>query len=224
MASVFIYQPASSVCAALARRRRSERLQRPRAATGRRKAVRRFRGLRVVPSGHLRTRWKSTLMANVVQDPRRIPRRSSATFRHRIRSSRSTRKTSPSPTAASGSSATSPRSATTTSSSPAQWDVSEQGLAPLLRRAEHRLVGADHYPADHMQRPTGPLCDGCHSVNYNIKTKDRHRVERRLREVPRRRQRARRSIRSRRRSSIPRGSTSCAQTTSASSATRRASR
>ena len=27
------------------------------------------------------------------------------------------------------------------------------------------------YPADNMQRPTGPLCDGCHSVNYNIETK-----------------------------------------------------
>ncbi|MGI9071830.1 MAG: multiheme c-type cytochrome [Bryobacteraceae bacterium] len=22
-----------------------------------------------------------------------------------------------------------------------------------------------------MKRPTGPLCDGCHSVNYNIQTK-----------------------------------------------------
>ena len=28
-----------------------------------------------------------------------------------------------------------------------------------------------HYPADKMQRPTGPLCDGCHSVNYDIQTK-----------------------------------------------------
>ena len=27
------------------------------------------------------------------------------------------------------------------------------------------------YPNDNMQRPTGPLCDGCHSVNYNIQTK-----------------------------------------------------
>jgi predicted CXXCH cytochrome family protein len=27
-----------------------------------------------------------------------------------------------------------------------------------------------HYPADNMQRPTGPLCDGCHSVNYDLKT------------------------------------------------------
>ena len=29
----------------------------------------------------------------------------------------------------------------------------------------------EHYPAEQMQRPTGPLCDGCHSVNYDIKTK-----------------------------------------------------
>jgi predicted CXXCH cytochrome family protein len=28
-----------------------------------------------------------------------------------------------------------------------------------------------YYPADNMQRPTGPLCDGCHSVDYNIHTK-----------------------------------------------------
>jgi hypothetical protein len=27
------------------------------------------------------------------------------------------------------------------------------------------------YPPTNAQRPTGPLCDGCHSVNYDIKTK-----------------------------------------------------
>src|SRR6516162_8318907 len=27
------------------------------------------------------------------------------------------------------------------------------------------------YHVDRMQRPTGPLCDGCHSTNYNIATK-----------------------------------------------------
>ena len=47
------------------------------------------------------------------------------------------------------------------------------------------------YPADNMQRPTGPLCDGCHSVNYDVADEDGHGVERRLREVPRPRQRAR---------------------------------
>jgi predicted CXXCH cytochrome family protein len=29
----------------------------------------------------------------------------------------------------------------------------------------------EHYPAEQMQRPTGPLCDGCHSTNYNVATK-----------------------------------------------------
>jgi len=28
-----------------------------------------------------------------------------------------------------------------------------------------------YYPADNLKRPTGPTCDGCHSVNYNIHTK-----------------------------------------------------
>ena len=36
-------------------------------------------------------------------------------------------------------------------------------------------TGADwwgqYYPADNMQRPTGPTCDGCHSVGYDIHTK-----------------------------------------------------
>ena len=27
------------------------------------------------------------------------------------------------------------------------------------------------YPKDWMQRPSGPLCDGCHSVNYDLKNK-----------------------------------------------------
>ena len=53
---------------------------------------------------------------------------------------------------------------------PAQWDVSHQ----IWR---HYFVpnGTDWwatlYPPDNFQRPTGPLCDGCHSVNYDINTK-----------------------------------------------------
>jgi predicted CXXCH cytochrome family protein len=53
---------------------------------------------------------------------------------------------------------------------PAQWDVTNK-----VWRAYMAAPGTDwwvsHYPADNMQRPTGPLCDGCHSVNYNIQTK-----------------------------------------------------
>jgi predicted CXXCH cytochrome family protein len=53
---------------------------------------------------------------------------------------------------------------------PAQWDVQHKKWLPY-----HVKKGADwwaeYYPSDNMDRPTGPLCDGCHSVNYDIKTK-----------------------------------------------------
>jgi predicted CXXCH cytochrome family protein len=52
----------------------------------------------------------------------------------------------------------------------AQWDVMHQ-----VWRAYQTAPGTDwwtaFYPNDNMQRPTGPLCDGCHSVNYDIATK-----------------------------------------------------
>lgn len=50
---------------------------------------------------------------------------------------------------------------------PAQWDVMNKRWRPY-----NVALGTDwwteHYPADNFSRPTGPLCDGCHSVNYNI--------------------------------------------------------
>jgi hypothetical protein len=53
---------------------------------------------------------------------------------------------------------------------PAQWDVTHQTWAPYSVKA-----GTDwwvsFYPGDNFKRPTGPLCDGCHSVNYNIQSK-----------------------------------------------------
>lgn len=53
---------------------------------------------------------------------------------------------------------------------PAQWDVTNRKWLPYFAKS-----GTDWwtsvYPADNMQRPTGPLCDGCHSVNYNVETK-----------------------------------------------------
>jgi predicted CXXCH cytochrome family protein len=52
----------------------------------------------------------------------------------------------------------------------AQWDVTHQ-----IWRPYHAAAGTDwwtaFYPDDNMARPTGPLCDGCHSVNYDIQTK-----------------------------------------------------
>src|SRR6185312_15852806 len=53
---------------------------------------------------------------------------------------------------------------------PAQWDVAHKIWRPYFVPN-----GADWwatlYPPDNFMRPTGPLCDGCHSVNYNIETK-----------------------------------------------------
>jgi len=53
---------------------------------------------------------------------------------------------------------------------PAQWDVNHK-----IWRAYLVKEGTDwwvpFYPGDNATRPTGPLCDGCHSVNYNIQTK-----------------------------------------------------
>ena len=53
---------------------------------------------------------------------------------------------------------------------PAQWDVTHK-----MWRQYFVTNGTDwwvpFYPPDNFQRPTGPLCDGCHSVNYDIETK-----------------------------------------------------
>lgn len=53
---------------------------------------------------------------------------------------------------------------------PAQWDIAQKKWLPF-----HVEKGTDwwaaFYPDSNFERPTGPLCDGCHSVNYNIQTK-----------------------------------------------------
>jgi len=53
----------------------------------------------------------------------------------------------------------------------AQWDVTHK-----VWRSYMVQPGTDwwvpFYPADNMKRPTGPTCDGCHSVNYDIRTKE----------------------------------------------------
>jgi predicted CXXCH cytochrome family protein len=53
---------------------------------------------------------------------------------------------------------------------PVQWEVANKKWSKYF-------VGnagdwwASLYPPDNMQRPTGPTCDGCHSVGYDIHTK-----------------------------------------------------
>jgi predicted CXXCH cytochrome family protein len=52
----------------------------------------------------------------------------------------------------------------------AQWEVKNKKWSKY-----HVADGADwwvpFYPADNAGRPTGPLCDGCHSVGYDVHTK-----------------------------------------------------
>jgi predicted CXXCH cytochrome family protein len=52
---------------------------------------------------------------------------------------------------------------------PAQWDVTHRQWRPY-----NVAMGTDwwtaFYPPENSKRPTGPTCDGCHSVNYDVKT------------------------------------------------------
>lgn len=53
---------------------------------------------------------------------------------------------------------------------PAQWEIKNHVWSRYFV-----AKGADwwgpFYPPDNMKRPTGPTCDGCHSVDYDIHTK-----------------------------------------------------
>ena len=115
-------------------------------------------------------RWKDTLMANIIRDPKQHPEAIIADF------------STPNPlvtfkkedVAFTYGSKWKQRYFTKIGDDyfvfPAQWDVRNKTWRPYYPRP-----GTDWwtsiYPADQMQRPTGPLCDGCHAVNYNIKTK-----------------------------------------------------
>jgi predicted CXXCH cytochrome family protein len=53
---------------------------------------------------------------------------------------------------------------------PAQWDVATRQWLPYFVPSTGDWW-ARLYPPDNTKRPTGPTCDGCHSVNYDIHTK-----------------------------------------------------
>jgi predicted CXXCH cytochrome family protein len=54
---------------------------------------------------------------------------------------------------------------------PAQWDIEHRKWLPY-----HVADGTDwwtpYYGKANTERPTGPTCDGCHSVNYNLATRE----------------------------------------------------
>jgi predicted CXXCH cytochrome family protein len=53
---------------------------------------------------------------------------------------------------------------------PAQWDIGNKKWLPYHVPNTGDWWAA-FYPSDNMHRPTGPTCDGCHSVDYNTHTK-----------------------------------------------------
>jgi predicted CXXCH cytochrome family protein len=54
---------------------------------------------------------------------------------------------------------------------PAQWDVGNRKWLKYHVPDTGADWWAAYYPSDNFQRPTGPTCDGCHSVNYDIHSK-----------------------------------------------------
>jgi predicted CXXCH cytochrome family protein len=54
---------------------------------------------------------------------------------------------------------------------PVQWDVATRAWLPYTVPSKGADWWGPMYPSDNMHRPTGPTCDGCHSVNYDIHTK-----------------------------------------------------
>ena len=115
-------------------------------------------------------RWRETLMANVLVDPRERPGAILGDFE------------TPHPLVTFG-----PDDVTYTYGSkwkqryftrrgddlfvlPAQWDVQNRQWRRYGARPGTEWW-AEHYPEDQIQRPTGPLCDGCHSVNYDVQAK-----------------------------------------------------
>jgi predicted CXXCH cytochrome family protein len=114
--------------------------------------------------------WKQTRMANVVRDPKTHPEAVLGDFSH------------PDPIRTFDLSQVAfvygsrwkqryfARSGNTYYPLPAQWDIKHNRWLPY-----HVPAGADwwveFYPESNTGRPTGPLCDGCHSVNYNLATR-----------------------------------------------------
>jgi predicted CXXCH cytochrome family protein len=115
-------------------------------------------------------RWKTTLMANVVQDPAEHPDAVVGDFSKPD----SLVTFDLSEVAFTYGSRWKQRYFTKRDSDyyafPVQWDVQNGQWRPY-----HPGPGGDwwvpYYPSDQMERPNGPLCDGCHSVNYDIRTR-----------------------------------------------------
>ncbi len=116
------------------------------------------------------TRWKETPMANVVRDPRSHP----DAIIPNLATNNVARFTVDQVAFAYGS-IWKQRYFTKIGDDyfplPVQWVVGNHTWRPYMVPAKGGDWWGAVYPPDNMQRPTGPTCDGCHSVDYNIQTK-----------------------------------------------------
>ena len=114
--------------------------------------------------------WKKTPMANVVRDPREHPE----AIIPDLATNNASKKFSKEEVAFVYGSLWKQRYFTKIGDDyfpePAQWEVGKRVWRPYFVPK-----GGDwwepFYPPDNLKRPTGPTCDGCHSVDYNIQTK-----------------------------------------------------
>ena len=114
-------------------------------------------------------RWNKTRMAHVVSDPRASPSAVSAD----LASAPATMKPAPGDADLVYGSRWKQRFFKKIGNDyyvlPVQWDIVHQRWLTYFV-AEDEDWWARLYPPDNAERPTGPLCDGCHSVNYDIQT------------------------------------------------------
>ncbi|HXR96584.1 MAG TPA: cytochrome c3 family protein [Terriglobales bacterium] len=114
-------------------------------------------------------RWQKTPMANVVRDPKQYP--------HAVIPDLATNTVAPfalSQVALVYGSRWKQRYFTRIGDDyyplPAQWDIGTHQWLPYHVPDKGADWWAASYPSANLQRPTGPTCDGCHSVAYDIQT------------------------------------------------------
>ena len=115
-------------------------------------------------------RWKKTPMANVVRDPRKDPHAILADFSNPP----SFVNFKPQQIAFVYGSIWKQNYFTQVGNEyyplPAKWDIVHKKWVPyLVKKGEDWW--APYYPPHNSDHPTGPTCNGCHSVGYNIQTK-----------------------------------------------------
>lgn len=114
-------------------------------------------------------RWKKTPMANVVRDPAKHPDAILADFSHAPPFVTFTKKRVAFVYGSIWKQNFFTRVGNLYYPLPARWDIKERKWLPYLVPKGDDWW-APYYPPNDMDRPTGPLCDGCHSVGYNIET------------------------------------------------------